>query len=79
MIYQVQETCKSIYDYWLKHKYYIFFTKKLVPFLWTYMWILHNLVNGPQRLTSSKPNPKMQHPNMIYQMQKTCKSRPIWL
>jgi hypothetical protein len=40
------------------------------------MWVLHNLVNAPQRLTSSRPNPKMQYLNMkmIYQVQETCKS-----
>jgi len=37
---------------------------------------LHNLVNGPWRLTNSKPNPKMQYLNtkMIYQVQETCES-----
>jgi len=33
------------------------------------MQVLH-LVNGPQKLTSSKPNLKMQYPSMIYQVQK---------
>ncbi len=34
------------------------------------MQVLHNLINGPQRLTNSKPNPKMQYSNMIYQIKK---------
>jgi hypothetical protein len=61
MIYQVQERCKSIYDYWPKCGYCIFF-KKTNLLLQIYMQVLHNLVNGPQRLTSSRPNPKMQYP-----------------
>jgi hypothetical protein len=40
------------------------------------MWVLHNLVNDPQKLTNLGPNPKMQYMNMkmIYQVQEKCKS-----
>jgi hypothetical protein len=39
-----------------------FSSQKTNPLLWIYMQVLHNLVNGPQRLTSSRPNPKMKYP-----------------
>jgi hypothetical protein len=52
-----------------------FSSQKTSPFFMNLMRVLHNLVNDPQRLTNSKPNPKM--PNLIYQVQKTCKSVPI--
>jgi hypothetical protein len=39
-----------------------FFSQKTNLLLQIYMQVLHNLVNGPQRLTSSRPNPKMQYP-----------------
>jgi hypothetical protein len=35
-----------------------FSSQKTNPLLWIYMQVLHNLVNGPQRLTSSRPFPK---------------------
>ncbi len=40
MIYQVQETCESISDYWPKHKYFNLFTKnKSISFTYLYVGI----------------------------------------
>jgi len=39
-----------------------FSSQKTNPLLQIYVQVLHNLVNGLQRLTSSRPNPKMQYP-----------------
>jgi hypothetical protein len=43
MIYQLQETCESIFDYWPKHRYFILFTS--LGLLHTYMWVWQKLAN----------------------------------
>jgi hypothetical protein len=42
------------------------------------MRLLHNLINHLQKFTISKPNPKMQYMNMIYQMKKK-KVNTYWI